>query len=60
MNNILIRCAAPIVWTRLLNDWFPVNKRTVRWEVSLVTRKPLFGVSDQIRLKPACSATEAS
>ena len=28
--------------------------------MSLVTRKPVFGVSDQVRLKPACSATEAS
>ena len=26
----------------------------------LVTRKPVFGVSDQVRLKPACAATEAS
>ena len=30
------------------------------WELSLVTRKPVFGVSDQIRHKPACAATEAS
>ena len=28
--------------------------------MSPVTRKPVFGVSDQVRLKPACSATEAS
>ena len=28
--------------------------------MSLVTRKPLFRVSDQGRLKPACSATETS
>ena len=28
--------------------------------ISLVTRKPIFGVSDQLRLKPACSATETS
>ena len=26
--------------------------------MSLVTRKPVFGVSDQLKLKPACSATE--
>ena len=25
-----------------------------------VTRKPVFGVSDQVRLKLACSATETS
>ena len=28
--------------------------------VSLVTRKPVFGVCDQVRLKPACSSTETS
>ena len=28
--------------------------------ISLVTRKPVFGVSDQLRLKSACSATETS
>ena len=27
-------------------------------DLSLVTRKPVFGVSDQVRLTPACSATE--
>ena len=26
-------------------------------KMSLVTRKPVFGVFDQVRLKPACSAT---
>ena len=30
------------------------------FQVSLVMRKPVFGVQDQVRLKPACSATEAS
>ena len=28
--------------------------------MSLLTRKPLFGVFDQVRLKLACAATEAS
>ena len=28
--------------------------------MSLITRKPVFGFCDQVRLKPACSATEAS
>ena len=28
--------------------------------MSLVTRKPVFGVSDPVRLKPACSATDTS
>ena len=31
-----------------------------RSHMSLVSRKPGFGVSDQVRLKPACSATEAT
>ena len=29
-------------------------------QLSLVTRKPVFGGFDQVRLKPACSATETS
>ena len=29
-------------------------------DTSLVTRKPVFGICDHIRLKPACSATETS
>ena len=28
--------------------------------MSLVTRKPVFGVYDQVRLKPACAATATS
>ena len=28
--------------------------------MSLVTRKPVFGVCDQVRYKPACAATEAT
>ena len=28
--------------------------------MSHVTRKPVFGVCDQVRLKPACSAAETS
>ena len=29
-------------------------------KMSLVTKKPVFGVSNQVRHKPACAATEAS
>ena len=32
----------------------------VRAQMSHVTRKPVFGFSDQARLKPACSDTETS
>ena len=28
--------------------------------MSLITRKPVFEIFDQVRLKPACAATEAS
>ena len=31
-----------------------------RVHLSQVTRNPVFVVSDQVRLKPACSASEAS
>ena len=30
------------------------------FNLSLVTRKPVFGVCDRVRLKPACSATRTS
>ena len=32
----------------------------IRHHLSHITRKPVFGVCDQVRLKPDCSATEAS
>ena len=31
-----------------------------QYNVSHVTRKPVFGISDQVRLKLACLATETS
>ena len=46
--------------------WFWWKKKTKSFcikiwiHLSLVTRKPVFGVCDQLRLKPACSATETS
>ena len=33
---------------------------SARQQINHVTRKPIFGVCDLVRLKPACSATEAS
>ena len=30
----------------------------VRFTVSHVVKKPVFGVSDQVRLKPGCTTTE--
>ena len=44
-------------WSILL---YTVYIYLYEYNVSLVMRKPAFGVSDQVRLKPACSATEAS
>ena len=43
------------VWLKLHDQ--PRNMFAV-YQLSLVMRKPVFGVSDQVRLKPACSATE--
>ena len=37
-----------------------IDSRIAVYEISLVTRKPIFGVFDQLRHKPACVATEAS
>ena len=36
------------------------GRRMPGYNMSLVTRKPVFGVSDQVRIKPACSATETN
>ena len=35
-------------------------KQRIVLYLSLVTRKPVFRVCDQVRLKPVCSATETS
>ena len=44
-----------------LFDVFPVDESLVDTNIvnmSLVLRKPVFGVSDQVRHKPGCTATE--
>ena len=42
-------------------SWSALDQSTVSLiYMSLVTRKPVFGVFDQVRLKLACAATEAS
>ena len=41
-----------IIWSRCYS--------VAQQYMSHVTKKTVFGVSDQLRLKPACSATEAS
>ena len=45
-------------WSHI--SWSGVTKTQSQLNMSLVTRKPVSGVSDQVRLKPACSATETS
>ena len=42
----------------LLLHWCAGSEESV-YQMSLVTRKPVFGVCDQGRLKPACIATKA-
>ena len=36
------------------------REKRIHNQLSLATRKPVFGVFDQVRLKSACSATETS
>ena len=38
--------------------YFVCNQQAKKLYLSLVVRKPVFGVSDQVRHKPGCSATE--
>ena len=40
--------------------YFSVNDYLEFHNLGLVARKPVFGVSEKARLKPACSATETS
>ena len=35
-----------------------ISLKNINRYLSLVVRKPVFGVSDQIRHKPSCTATE--
>ena len=37
----------------------PVSPQTGEWHLSLDVRKPVFGVSDQVQQKSACTVTEA-
>ena len=38
--------------------WPHIIEKICNWYLSLVVRKPVFGVSDQIRHKPSCTAIE--
>ena len=45
----------------LFNLLILVLKKFESWgQMGLVATKPVFGVSDKVRFKPACSATETS
>ena len=42
-----------------LETWYgPWGLKVYKCYMSLVLRKPVFGVSDQVRHKPGCTATE--
>ena len=50
-----------LIWR--ITNWIMLRSLfswTGSYYLSLVTRKPVFGICDQVRLKPACSATETS
>ena len=57
-------CHFVVLWFRGSNHYlpfFPASEiqPTGHYCLSLVTRKPVFGVFDQVRLKPTCSIIEA-
>ena len=47
-------------WVRHFNNRCIVHRNVsvMCYKLSLVVRKPVFGVSDQVRHKPGCAATE--
>ena len=45
-------------YTTPASRYFFKGKKIFGTYLSLVTRKPVFGVFDQVRLKPACAAKE--
>ena len=51
---VLFVCFFPIIYDRKLISGI------ILFHMNLVTGKPVFRVFDQVRLKPACSASEAS
>ena len=55
-----IALPSSVNWTRADDSKQNRGNKENNENMSLVTRKPVFGVYDQVRLKPACAATEAS
>ena len=60
-------CGNTYTWKKgyVFNDFYyfrfyNVDYRSESYHMSLVTRKSVYEVSDQLRLKPACSATDTS
>ena len=45
-------------WLNLRKLYFSKKLLTVALNLSLVVRKPVFGVTDQVPQKPVCTATE--
>ena len=54
------RDVAYLIMSSKLRNAYSKRSRAFHHYMSYVMRKPVFGVFDQVRLKPACSASEAS
>ena len=61
INYYLILISFPLVWEPTKKKFKTVLKRLYDLKLYMghVMRKPVFGISDQVWLNPACSATEA-
>ena len=57
-----VLCVEKGIFSSLLffSSKFCIVHNLISIHMSHVTRKPVFEIFDQVRLKPACSATEAS
>ena len=65
----MLRCSSFVIWIYKSKCKFLVHAgywhKKLAWKVGstimgLIATKPVFGVSDKVRFKPACSATETS
>ena len=60
-KRIALKLPGPFLPFISIGTPFVVNYSVGTWnQLSLVTRKPVFGVCDQVKHKPACAAAEAS
>ena len=56
----LLRSSQSVCFWLKMSEITLKGRKTPKNHMSLVTRKPVLGVCDQVRLKPACSAIETS